>query len=95
MGAVQMQPAGLTEGDRTVTGANWLVCLAWWQGLSSRDTISKIAAVWFPVFAFTAIGFEHSGEWTVPAPCSALLFWVRSLHRAGRKEAPVTRPTLR
>ena len=41
-------------------GANWLVCLAWWQGLSSSDTISKIAAVWLPVFTFTAIGFEHS-----------------------------------
>eukprot|EP01047_Picozoa_sp_COSAG01_P070147 COSAG01_NODE_10556_length_2133_cov_3.189282_1_plen_323_part_00 len=41
-------------------GANWLVCLAWWQGLSSTDTISKIAAVWLPVFTFTAIGFEHS-----------------------------------
>ena len=41
-------------------GANWLVCLAWWQAISARDTISKIVAVWFPVFTFTAIGFEHS-----------------------------------
>jgi len=43
-------------------GANWLVCLGWWQGLSCRydDTISKIFAVWWPTFTFTAIGFEHS-----------------------------------
>lgn len=25
-----------------------------------QDTLSKIVAVWWPVFAFTAIGFEHS-----------------------------------
>lgn len=41
-------------------GANWLVCLAWWQAISSSDTGSKILAVWWPVFTFTAIGFEHS-----------------------------------
>lgn len=41
-------------------GANWLVCLAWWQALSASDTFSKMAAVWLPVFTFTAIGFEHS-----------------------------------
>ena len=41
-------------------GCAQLVCLAWWQALSSKDTVSKIVSVWWPVFAFTAIGFEHS-----------------------------------
>merc|ERR1712150_99398 len=41
-------------------GANWLVCLAMWQGMAGKDGISKILGVWFPVFAFTALGFEHS-----------------------------------
>jgi formate/nitrite transporter len=41
-------------------GANWLVCLAMWQALAAKDGISKILGVWFPVFAFTALGFEHS-----------------------------------
>jgi len=43
-------------------GANWLVCLGWWQALSCppEDTISKIFAIWWPTFTFTAIGFEHS-----------------------------------
>jgi formate/nitrite transporter len=41
-------------------GANWLVCLAMWQALAAKDGVSKILGVWFPVFAFTAIGFEHS-----------------------------------
>jgi len=41
-------------------GANWLVCLAWWQALSTKETLSKMFAIWLPVFTFTAIGFEHS-----------------------------------
>lgn len=28
--------------------------------MSTNDTVGKILAVWWPVFAFTAIGFEHS-----------------------------------
>lgn len=31
-----------------------------WQALAAKDGVSKILGVWFPVFAFTAIGFEHS-----------------------------------
>ena len=43
-------------------GANWLVCLGWWQALSCapNDTLAKIFAIWWPTFTFTAIGFEHS-----------------------------------
>ena len=41
-------------------GANWLVCLAIWQGMSAKDTVGKIFAIWLPVMAFVAIGFEHS-----------------------------------
>jgi formate/nitrite transporter len=48
-------------------GANWLVCLAWWQAISCQDTVSKILSVWWPVFTFTAIGFEH---------CIANMFYV-------------------
>ncbi|WP_372744003.1 formate/nitrite transporter family protein [Lutibacter sp.] len=41
-------------------GANWLVCLAVWQGMAAKDTTGKIFAIWFPVMAFVAMGFEHS-----------------------------------
>ena len=41
-------------------GANWLVCLAVWQGMAAKDTTGKIFAIWWPVMAFVAIGFEHS-----------------------------------
>jgi formate/nitrite transporter len=41
-------------------GCNWLVCLAVWMALASRQTIGKIFAVFFPITAFVALGFEHS-----------------------------------
>jgi len=41
-------------------GCNWLVCLAVWMALASRQTIGKIFAVFFPITGFVALGFEHS-----------------------------------
>ncbi|WWC68371.1 uncharacterized protein I206_102296 [Kwoniella pini CBS 10737] len=40
-------------------GCNFLVCLAVWLGTGARETISKIAALHFPAFAFVFLGFEH------------------------------------
>jgi formate/nitrite transporter len=41
-------------------GCNWLVCLAVWMALASEDIAGKIWAIWFPIMAFVALGFEHS-----------------------------------
>jgi len=41
-------------------GCNWLVCLAVWMALAARQTIGKVFAIFFPITAFVAIGFEHS-----------------------------------
>lgn len=41
-------------------GANWLVCLASFLTYSSKDVTGKIIALWIPVTAFVAMGFEHS-----------------------------------
>ena len=41
-------------------GCNWLVCLAIWMALAARQTIGKIFAIFFPIMAFVALGFEHS-----------------------------------
>lgn len=38
---------------------NWLVCLAVWMALASRDVIGKIFSCFFPIMAFVASGFEH------------------------------------
>ena len=40
-------------------GCNWLVCLAVWMALAARHTIGKIFAIFFPIMAFVALGFEH------------------------------------
>lgn len=41
-------------------GANWLVCLAIWLGLSADDFTGKVLGIWWPVMTFVAMGFEHS-----------------------------------
>jgi formate/nitrite transporter len=41
-------------------GANWLVALAMWLSFAAKDVVGKLAAIWFPVMAFVAMGFEHS-----------------------------------
>lgn len=40
-------------------GANWLVCLACFLALSARELFSKVVAIWWPVFAFVCLGFDH------------------------------------
>jgi formate/nitrite transporter len=40
-------------------GCNWLVCLAVWMALSARQIAGKILAVFFPIMAFVALGYEH------------------------------------
>jgi formate/nitrite transporter len=41
-------------------GANWLVCLALWLAMSSKQAIGKIFGIWWPIMAFVTLGFEHS-----------------------------------
>ncbi|MDU9375574.1 Nitrite transporter NirC [Methanocorpusculaceae archaeon Sp1] len=38
---------------------NWLVCLAIFLALAADEVISKIVAIWFPIMAFVASGYEH------------------------------------
>jgi len=39
---------------------NWLVCLAVWMAIASREVVGKIFIIFFPIMAFVALGFEHS-----------------------------------
>lgn len=41
-------------------GANWLVCLAVWLGMSANDAAGRMMGLFFPVMCFVAIGYEHS-----------------------------------
>ena len=63
-------------------GCNWLVCLAVWMALAARQTIGKIFAIFFPIMAFVAIGFEH---------CVANMYFIPTgifLHTWGGLKAP-------
>jgi formate transporter len=40
-------------------GCNWLVCLAVWMALAADDVAGKILAIFFPIMAFVAMGFDH------------------------------------
>ncbi|KAL0566336.1 hypothetical protein V5O48_015680 [Marasmius crinis-equi] len=40
-------------------GCNWLVCVAVWQAVGAKDTLSKIVAIWIPIWVFVACGFDH------------------------------------
>lgn len=40
-------------------GCNWLVCLACFFGIQGRDLASKIIGIWWPIFAFVSLGFDH------------------------------------
>lgn len=50
-------------------GCNWLVCLGVWLANGSKDSVGKIAGIWFPVMAFVAIGFQHvvANMFVIPA----------------------------
>jgi formate/nitrite transporter len=40
-------------------GCNWLVSIAVWQAAGARDTVSKIYAIWIPIWIFVACGYDH------------------------------------
>ncbi|KAF9051227.1 Formate/nitrite transporter [Hymenopellis radicata] len=40
-------------------GCNWLVCVAVWQAAGAKDTLSKIVALWIPIWVFVACAFDH------------------------------------
>ncbi len=55
-------------------GCNWLVCLAVWMALGAKDVAGKILAIFFPIMAFVAMGFEH---------LVANMFFLPAAHWAG------------
>jgi formate/nitrite transporter len=61
--------ASIAEGKATAhtawetflrgVGCNWLVCLAVWMSLAATTVSGKILALFFPIMAFVAMGFDH------------------------------------
>jgi formate/nitrite transporter len=54
---------GTTETEWQIflraVGCNWLVCLAVWMALGAEDVAGKVLAIYFPIMAFVALGFDH------------------------------------
>ncbi|GFF85996.1 formate/nitrite transporter, putative [Aspergillus lentulus] len=40
-------------------GCNWLVSLACFLAMQGRDLASKLVGIWFPIFGFVSLGFNH------------------------------------
>ncbi|MBP3039628.1 formate/nitrite transporter family protein, partial [Bacillaceae bacterium Marseille-Q3522] len=57
-------------------GCNWLVALAVWLSYGTEDMAGKILAIWFPIMAFVAIGFQHivANMFVIPAAIFAGYF---------------------
>ncbi len=57
------QAKALQESDWQIflraVGCNWLVCLAVWVSLAADTVSGKILAIFFPIMAFVAMGFDH------------------------------------
>jgi len=66
-------------------GCNWLVCLAVWMALAADDIAGKVLAIFFPIMAFVAMGFDHvvANMFFLPAAIFANvpeLTWGDALH---------------
>lgn len=40
-------------------GCNWLVCMGCLMGMQGRDLASKLMGIWWPIFGFVSLGFDH------------------------------------
>ncbi|KPI44328.1 putative formate transporter [Cyphellophora attinorum] len=57
-------------------GANWLVTLACFLGMSGREYFSKIVGIWWPTFAFVSLALT-----TLSPICSSFLRGYGMIHR--------------
>jgi formate/nitrite transporter len=68
----------VTETSGTIflraIGCNWLVCLGVWLAMAAEDIGGKILAIFFPITAFVALGFDH---------VVANMFFLPAAHFAG------------
>ena len=56
---------------------NWLVCLAVWMSISTKDFAGKVLVIFFPICLFVTAGFEHSiaNMFFIPAGLFAAQFF--------------------
>ena len=56
---------------------NWLVCLAVWMAIGTKDLAGKVLVIFFPICLFVTAGFEHSvaNMFFIPAGLLAAQFY--------------------
>lgn len=61
MVSISLGKVGLAPMEAFVRGilCNMLVVLAVWMAAGAKDVAGKIGAIYFPIMAFVAMGFEH------------------------------------
>lgn len=69
-------------------GCNIFVCLAAWMSFAAKDVAGKVLAIWFPVFIFVAIGFQHivANMFVIPAAIfsgESTVTWMQFLQNMG------------
>eukprot|EP00980_Cylindrotheca_fusiformis_P000771 scaffold184_cov125-Cylindrotheca_fusiformis.AAC.6 len=40
-------------------GANFMVCVGYWQATCAEEVAGKVLALWFPIASFVMLGFDH------------------------------------
>ena len=60
--AIAGAKTSLTFGQAFFRGilCNWLVCMAVWMSAAASDAFGKFVAIFLPISAFVAMGFDHS-----------------------------------
>jgi formate/nitrite transporter len=71
---------------------NWLVCLAVWMAMAARQVACKILAIFFPIMAFVALGFEHSVANMYFVPFGIVLKGTQAATAYGKSLAGLTWP---
>jgi len=68
LSAIGIKAVGIAKGKLSLQWSqaffraiccNWLVCLAVWLAVASKDVVGKIFSCFFPIMAFVTSGFEH------------------------------------
>jgi len=81
---------GWWEAFIRAIGCNWMVCLAVWMAMASRQVIGKLFAILFPIMGFVAIGFEHCVANMFFIPAGIFLHQWAGISPAGAQLAHLT-----
>lgn len=96
-GAVGAKALNIANGKLSLTWSsafcrailcNWLVCMAVWLAIASKDVVGKVFGIFFPIMAFVACGFEHSVANMFFIPMGLFVSHIPAIVDVAAKSAP-------